>query len=304
MVAAAVVGAESDERARWLAAPSALSFLRLRSGRPGPLPSPEEAAAYPYTELDQAIIGDRQASSIIGSPETVRKGLEDLLEATRADELMITTTTFDPADRVRSFELVAQIAGHSHGSGRRAGRRRVAFPPNRLPRVRRRHMRYLVRERVFSIGDDFWITDEQGNRVFLVDGKALRLRATFELKDADGSIVATVKKKLIALRDTMEIEHDGAVVATVRKAMISPLHHRSVIDLADGSQLEAVGNLVDKEFDILAAGQPIAHVSRAWFRLRDTYGVDVAPGQNDALMLAIAVCLDRIHHDEEEKEHH
>jgi luciferase family oxidoreductase group 1 len=113
MVAAAVVAAESDERARWLAAPSALSFLRLRSGRPGPLPSPEEAAAHPYTELDRAIIADRQASNITGSPETVRKGLEDLLDATRADELMITTTTFDPADRVRSFELVAEIAGRS-----------------------------------------------------------------------------------------------------------------------------------------------------------------------------------------------
>jgi uncharacterized protein YxjI len=164
-------------------------------------------------------------------------------------------------------------------------------------------MRYLVRERVFSIGEDFWITDEQGNRVFLVDGKALRLRETFELKDASGTILATVKKKLIALRDTMEIEHDGAVVATVRKAMISPLHHRSVIDLADGSQLEAIGNILDKEFDILAGGQPIAHISRSWFRLRDTYGVDVAPGQNDALILAIAVCLDRIHHDEEEEAH-
>jgi uncharacterized protein YxjI len=160
--------------------------------------------------------------------------------------------------------------------------------------------RYQVRERLFSIGDDFWITDEQGNRAFLVDGKALRLRETFELKDATGAVVATVKKKLIAIRDTMEIEHDGQIVATVRKAMISPLHHRSVIDLADGSQLEAVGNLVDKEFDILAAGQPIAHISRAWFRLRDTYGVDVATGENDALMLTIAVCLDRIHHDEEE----
>jgi uncharacterized protein YxjI len=159
--------------------------------------------------------------------------------------------------------------------------------------------RYQVRERMFSIGDDFWITDEMGNRVFLVDGKALRLRETFELKDATGAIVATVKKKLIAILDTMKIEHDGAVVATVRKAMISPLHHKSIIDLADGGQLEAVGNIVDKEFDILAAGQPIAHVSRAWFRLRDTYGVDVAPGQNDALILAIAVCLDRIHHDEE-----
>ena len=165
-------------------------------------------------------------------------------------------------------------------------------------------MRYLVRQRVFSIGDDFWITDEQGNRVFLVDGKALRLRETFELKDANGSIVATVKKKLISVRDSMEIEHEGAVVATVRKALISPLRHRSVIDLADGTQLEAVGNLADHEFDILAPGQPVAHVSRAWFRIRDTYGVDIAPGQNDALVLAIAVCLDRIHHDEEEKKHH
>src|SRR5579875_2276401 len=161
--------------------------------------------------------------------------------------------------------------------------------------------RYQVRERMFSIGDDFWVTDEMGNQVFLVDGKALRLRETFELKDASGMIVATVKKKLVALRDTMEIEHDGKIVATVRKAMVSPLHHRSVIDLADGSQLEAVGNLIDKEFEIQAAGQPIARVSRAWFRVRDTYGVDVAPGENDALILAIAVCLDRIHHDEEDR---
>src|SRR5260370_36202610 len=111
-------------------------------------------------------------------------------------------------------------------------------------------MRYLVRQRVFSIGDDFWITDEQGNRVFLVDGKALRLRETFELKDANGSIVATVKKKLVSGHDTMEIEHDGAVVATVRKALISPLRHRSVIDLADGTQLEAVGSMTDDEVDL------------------------------------------------------
>jgi uncharacterized protein YxjI len=157
-----------------------------------------------------------------------------------------------------------------------------------------------VREKLFSIGDDFWITDDRGDRVFLVDGKAISLRHTFELKDTSGQILATVHKKIIAIRDTMEIEHDDQVVATVRKALISPLHHRSVIDLADGSQLEAVGNIFDKEFDIQAGGQPIAHISRAWFRIRDTYGVDIAPGENDALILAIAVCLDRIHHDEED----
>jgi luciferase family oxidoreductase group 1 len=108
MVAAGVVCAETDEQARWLAGPSALSFLRLRQGRPGTLPSPEEAAAYPYTDLDRAMIAERQSAQLIGSPATVRSGLAELLAQTRADELMLTTMVFDPADRLRSFELVAE----------------------------------------------------------------------------------------------------------------------------------------------------------------------------------------------------
>ena len=110
MVAAAVVCAETDERARWLAGSGALSFLRLRSGRPGPMPSPEEAAAYPYTDLERAFVEDRQASQIVGSPETVQRGITELLDATAADELMITTMVFDPADRLSSFERLAALA--------------------------------------------------------------------------------------------------------------------------------------------------------------------------------------------------
>jgi len=110
MVATAVVCADTDDRARWLAGSGALSFLKLRSGRPGPMPSPEEAAAYPYTDLDRAYILDRQATQVIGAPETVRRGLAELLKATAADELMLTTMVFDPADRLRSFELVADLA--------------------------------------------------------------------------------------------------------------------------------------------------------------------------------------------------
>ena len=110
MVAAAVICAETDERARWLAGPGALSFLRLRAGRPGPLPSPQEAAAYSYTELERAFVADRRATQILGTPESVRRGLADLLAATAADELMLTTMVFDPADRLRSFELVADLA--------------------------------------------------------------------------------------------------------------------------------------------------------------------------------------------------
>ena len=141
----------------------------------------------------------------------------------------------------------------------------------------------------------------QRERAFLVDGKALRLRETFELKDRSGAVVATVRKKLLAFRDSMDIERDGAVIAIVKKALVSPLHHRSVIELSGGGELEAVGNILDKEFEIRSNGSVLAQVSRSWFRVRDTYGVDVAPGQDDALMLAIAVCLDRIHHDEEER---
>ena len=110
MVAAAVVCAETDEQASFLAGSGTLSFLRLRSGHPGPLPSPQEAAAYPYNDLERAFIDDRRATQIIGAPETVRRGLADLLTATAADELMLTTMVFDPADRLRSFELVADLA--------------------------------------------------------------------------------------------------------------------------------------------------------------------------------------------------
>jgi uncharacterized protein YxjI len=162
-------------------------------------------------------------------------------------------------------------------------------------------MRYLVRERLFSIKDDFWITDEQGDRVFFVNAKILSLHDTLELEDASGRKLARIKHKLATFTDAMEIEDGGGVVATVHKAVFSPLHHRANIDLAGGERLEAVGNLIDKEFEIRAGGQAIARVSRAWFRIRDTYGVDVAPGQDDVLIICIAICLDRIHTEEEEQ---
>jgi luciferase family oxidoreductase group 1 len=112
MVAVNAVCAETDERAQWLAGPSALSFLRLRSGRPEPLATPEEAAAYPYTEIEREFVEQRRDGQAMGSPETVRRQLTDLLERTGADELMLTTLVYDVEDRVRSYQLIAeQVAG-------------------------------------------------------------------------------------------------------------------------------------------------------------------------------------------------
>lgn len=156
-------------------------------------------------------------------------------------------------------------------------------------------MRYLVRERVFGIGDDFWIEDDQGNKVFLVDGKALRVRETFELKDARGEIVAVVRKKLISVRDTMTVERDGWTVATVRKKRFTPMRDVYRAELEGGAELEIRGDLIGKEYDIELDGERLARISRKWFRMRETYAVDVERTDADpAILIAIAVCVDRL----------
>jgi alkanesulfonate monooxygenase SsuD/methylene tetrahydromethanopterin reductase-like flavin-dependent oxidoreductase (luciferase family) len=110
MIAAGVTCADTSERAKFLAGASALSFLKLRTGRPGRVPTPEEAAAYPYSAMEKAFIEDRQSTQYIGDPDAVIEGLTNLIKQTGVDELMITTQTHDPADRLHSFELVAAAA--------------------------------------------------------------------------------------------------------------------------------------------------------------------------------------------------
>ncbi|WP_338051870.1 LLM class flavin-dependent oxidoreductase [Pseudonocardia acidicola] len=109
MIAANVLCADTDTEAQRLALPGALSFLQLRLGRPGLMPSPEEAAAHPYTDEERLFISDRQSTQIIGSPQTVREQVLELVGRTGVDELMITTQTHDGADRLRSYELVADV---------------------------------------------------------------------------------------------------------------------------------------------------------------------------------------------------
>ena len=110
MIAAGVICADTDSRAKFLAGASALSFLKLRTGRPGKVPTPEEAAAYPYSDLEKAFIQDRQSTQQIGSPDTVIEGLTSLVKQTGVDELMLTTQTYSPTDRLHSFNLVAAAA--------------------------------------------------------------------------------------------------------------------------------------------------------------------------------------------------
>ena len=109
LIGVSVVCADTDEEARWLAAPGGLAFVRLRQGRPGLFPSPEEAAAHEYSPAERQAVESRNADSVIGSPQTVGARLAALQERVDVDEMMITTMLHDPADRIRSYELVAGL---------------------------------------------------------------------------------------------------------------------------------------------------------------------------------------------------
>ena len=154
--------------------------------------------------------------------------------------------------------------------------------------------KYRMREKMFAIGDDYWIEDEGGDRAFKVDGKALRIRDTLVIEDPSGAELFTVQEKKLHIRDTMEIERGGHTVATIKKALITPLRERFSIEVEDGDDLEAKGNVTDHEYKIERDGDKVAEVSKRWFRIRDTYGIEVESGQDDALILAVAVCIDRM----------
>jgi uncharacterized protein YxjI len=153
--------------------------------------------------------------------------------------------------------------------------------------------RFQMRQKLFSIGDDYWIEDDRGQRVFKVDGKALRVRKTLVFEDAAGTELLKIQERRFRIRDTMEIEdRDGNTVATIKKALISPLRDRWNVDVANGPGLEVKGNILDHEYEIEADGKRVAAVSKKWFRFTDTYGVEVGPGQDPLLILAIAAVLD------------
>ena len=154
---------------------------------------------------------------------------------------------------------------------------------------------YQMREKLMSIGDDSWIEDDGGRKAFRVNGKALRVRKTLVLEDPSGNGLFQIQDRPVRVRDVMEVERGaGGTAATVKKAMISPLRERFSVDVAGGPDWEAQGNITDHEYEITVDGTKIAEVSKRWFRVRDTYGVEVLPGQDDALVLAVTVCIEQL----------
>ena len=162
--------------------------------------------------------------------------------------------------------------------------------------------RYKIRQKMFSIGDDFWIENQDGRKVFKVDGKALRLRKTLIFEDMNGNKLCKIQERLLAIKDTMVVEDaDGHQMAVIKKGLIAPLGDHWTVTVRGGPDLDVQGNILDHEYSILQRRDKIAEVSKKWLSLTDTYGVEIDEGQNDILILAIAIAIDMMAHDDNEK---
>ena len=184
------------------------------------------------------------------------------------------------------------------GRQRRQERREERQQDRSFGRRNSGNTRYKMKQKLVAFGDDFFIENEQGERVFKVDGKVLRVRDTLKFKDMNGNLLCQIQEKMLRVKETMNIEDaDGNTAAVVKKALITPLRDRWQIKIGDGPDLDVQGNILNHEYKIEEGRNKIAEVSKKWFRVRDTYGVEIEPGQNDVLILAATVAIDMMAHD-------
>jgi len=157
-------------------------------------------------------------------------------------------------------------------------------------------MRYVMRQKLFSWGDDFVIKDETGREVFFVDGKAFSIGNQLAFQDMNGNELAYISQKLLAWGPTYEITSGGQLVAVVKKHLFTLLRVQFTVDVPGPDDLEANGSFLDHEYDFTRGGNIVASVSKRWFTWADTYGVDVVTGEDDILILAATVVIDMVCH--------
>jgi uncharacterized protein YxjI len=164
--------------------------------------------------------------------------------------------------------------------------------------------RFMLRKIIFAIGNDLWVMDEQGNKVYLIDNKVIALRKTYIMYDMQHQEVLKIQREPLHLHKTFVIEHQGKEVAQIQKAWLTVLRDKWNIQVPGSEDLVAMGDLLDHEYHITRNNQTIADISKQWFTIRESYGVEVFDDTQAPLMIAIAVAIDEMVHEEQDAEHH
>jgi len=160
-------------------------------------------------------------------------------------------------------------------------------------------MRYVMKQKLFAWGEDFTIKDEKGQDCFFVDGKAFSIGDKLSFEDMRGNELARIEQKLLSFTKTYKIYRGGRQVATVKKKLLTLFRNAFDIEDAAVGDLDAQGDFLDREYRFTRDGQTIATVSKRFFSLTDTYGVDIADGEDDVLLLACTVVIDMCSHDKD-----
>lgn len=161
-------------------------------------------------------------------------------------------------------------------------------------------MRYLMKQKIFTWGDDFTIKNEAGNDAFFVDGRAFSIGKKLSFQDMSGNELAFIRQKLLSLGPSYEISRSGEVVAMVKKKLFTLFRCKFSVDVPGPDDLEAQGSFMDYDYTFTRGNKTAAEVSKRWFSLRDTYGVDIAEGEDEVLILASTVVIDMVCHGDQE----
>lgn len=157
--------------------------------------------------------------------------------------------------------------------------------------------RFKMKEKLFSFGDDFWIEDEHGRKAYKIDGKVLRIADTLDFEDARGQKLVRMHGKVITIRGTIRLERPGHPDANVKKDLINIVRDHLTLNIQGEPDIDIRGNFLDHEYEFRRGRDKIAEVSKKWFRLRDTYGVEIEQGADEVLILAATVAVDQLCHD-------
>jgi uncharacterized protein YxjI len=162
-------------------------------------------------------------------------------------------------------------------------------------------MRYVMSQKIFCLGDDFTIKDETGAERFFVDGKVFTIREKLSFQDMQRRELAFIQQKLLSWGPKYEVYRDGKLAAVVEKKLFTLFKCKFVVDVPGPDDLEAKGNFLDHEYVFERGGRVVATCSKRWFSWSDTYGIEVAPGEDDVLILASSVVIDMVCHDDNKR---
>jgi uncharacterized protein YxjI len=156
--------------------------------------------------------------------------------------------------------------------------------------------RYTMRQKMVSIGNDYWVENEQAEKVYEIDGK-IGLHKNFIFKDVHGKTLAKIHKVLLTVKETIEIEGpNGEKLAEVKKDLFTPLKEHFIVTIRNGPDLEIHGNILDHEYTIGSGSKKLAQVSKKLLHMRDSYNILIEPGQDEVIILAVVVCIDEMTH--------